>query len=109
MIQTINLSDFRDAFKRCGRDDHFSYEALGVMFDYIEQYEQETGVQQEFDPIGICCEWAEDIPENIAYAHDIEVGLDNMEDLEQTVTDYLNDHTLFAGKTEHGTFVYIQF
>jgi hypothetical protein len=109
MIQTIDFYDFRDAFKRYGRGDHFSHEALILLFDYIEQYEQDTGVQQEFDPVGICCEWEENIPENIAEAYDIEVNFENMEELEQKVIDYLNDHTLYAGKTAHGTFVFIQF
>ena len=36
MIQTINVSDFRDAFKACGRADQFSYEGLGALFDYLE-------------------------------------------------------------------------
>jgi hypothetical protein len=50
MIQTIDFYDFRDAFKRYGRGDHFSHEALVLLFDYIEQYEQDTGVQQSLTP-----------------------------------------------------------
>ena len=41
------------------RKDQFSYDALEAIFDYIEEYEESTGEETEFDPIAICCEWAE--------------------------------------------------
>ena len=107
MIQTITLSDFRDAFRNMGRTDQFSYEALEFIFDYIEDYEQDTGEQVELDPIAICCEWAEDSPENIADQYGIEV--EDPEDLEQEVIDHLEYHTQYAGKTSSGTLVYVQF
>ncbi len=51
MIQTINLHDFRNAFQAAGRGEQFTYEGLGVLFDYLEQYEQDTGEQIELDVI----------------------------------------------------------
>lgn len=107
MIQTITVSDFRDAFKRCGRGNQFSYEALGLIFDYIEDYEQDSGEQVELDVIAICCEWSEDSPENIADQYGIEV--DDPEDLEQEVIEHFEYHTQYAGKTSSGTLVYVQF
>jgi NAD(P)-dependent dehydrogenase (short-subunit alcohol dehydrogenase family) len=50
------------------RKDQFSYEGLELIFDYIEEYEQETGEQIELDVIALCCEWSEDTPEDIAAA-----------------------------------------
>lgn len=59
MFQQINKGDFRDAFNRAGRGSQFSYEALGALFDYIEELEADFGNQLELDPVAICCEWAE--------------------------------------------------
>ena len=107
MIQTITLSDFRDAFHNMGRSDNFSYEGLELIFDYIEDYERDTGEQVEFDVIGICCEWSEDSPENIADLYGIEA--DDEDSLKQQVIDYLEYHTQYAGETSSGTLVYVQF
>ena len=29
------------------------------MFEYLEEYEEDTGFKIEFDPIAICCEFSE--------------------------------------------------
>jgi hypothetical protein len=108
MIQTINLYDFRDAFKRYGRGEQFSYEGLGLIFDYIEEYEDSTGEQVELDVVALCCEWAEDSPEDIAIAYNLEIGVSEENTL-QTVLEYLHDETQVAGVTDSGTVVYVQF
>jgi hypothetical protein len=112
MIQTINLYDFRDAFKRYGRGEQFSYEGLELIFDYIEEYEDSTGEQVELDVVALCCEWAEDTPENIAAAYDIDLeGKEGAAAL-MHVYDYLIDGidgTQVAGVTDSGTVVYVQF
>jgi hypothetical protein len=59
MKQTVNSSDFHDAFERMGRGDQFSYEALDALFDYLEQYEEETGEEMELDVIALCCDFTE--------------------------------------------------
>jgi hypothetical protein len=108
MIQTISVYDFRDAFKRCGRGDQFSYEGLGLIFDYIEEYEESTGEQVELDPVGVCCEWCEQSPEDIAIAYNLEICVSEENTL-QTVLEYLHDETQVAGVTDAGTVVYVQF
>lgn len=105
MIQTLRLSDFTNAFRNSDRADQFSYEALTLIFDYMEGYEDSTGEQIEFDMIGICCEWAEDTPENIAAAYDIDICI-SAENTMQNVTEWLCDHTQVAGVTDAGTIVY---
>ena len=111
MIQTITLSDFRDAFKRCGRGDQFSYQALELIFDYIEEYEQETGEQIELDPVGICCEWCESTPEEIIEQYDTDINAEGMteDELAAAVYEWLNDETQVAATTDNGTLVYVQF
>ena len=108
MIQTINFTTFANAFRSSElRSTQFSYEALELIFDYIEDYERDTGEQVEFDMIALCCEWNEDSPENIVDQYDIE--LKDHKELESEVTEYLNDHTQVAGVTSNGTIVYVQF
>jgi len=107
MIQTITLSDFRDAFKRYGRGDQFSYEALELIFDYIEEYEQDSGEQVELDVIALCCDWSEDTPEAIAAAYDIDI--EGKDEIRQEVIDHLDYHTQVAGQTATGSIVYAQF
>jgi hypothetical protein len=64
MKKTINFYDFRDAFHKFGRGEQFSASALKTLFDYLEDYEESTGEQIEFDVIALCCEYVE--YENIA-------------------------------------------
>jgi hypothetical protein len=100
MIQTFRLSDFTNAFRNSDRADQFSYEGLTLLFDYFEECDS----QMEFDMIAICCEWAEDTPENIAAAYDIE--LKDYKELSQEVISFLEYHTSVAGVTDAGTIVY---
>lgn len=108
MIQTISVYDFRDAFKRCGRGDQFSYEGLELIFDYIEEYEESTGEQVELDVVALCCEWCEQSPEDIAMAYNLEISVSEENTL-QTVLEYLHDETQVAGVTDSGNVVYVQF
>ena len=59
MKQTITSSHFVDAFRDHGRENQFSYDGLIALFDYLEQYEEETGEELELDVIALCCEWCE--------------------------------------------------
>jgi len=58
MKQTINRTDFHNAFKKM-RPDNFSYEGLNALFDFLEEYEVDTDKEIEFDVIEICCEFFE--------------------------------------------------
>ena len=49
--------------------NNFSYDGLHALFEYLEDYEDDTGEEIEFDMIGICCDYSEyDSLE--AFAHD---------------------------------------
>jgi hypothetical protein len=110
MKQTVtHLSQFFEAFKRCGRGEQFSYEALGLIYDYIEEYEQSIGEETELDVIAICCEWSENTPEEIAEMYRIDIEPHEEEDVSQAVLDYLYDETQVAGVTDSGSIVYVQF
>lgn len=59
MKRTVNVYDFRQAFKDSGRNDNFTYEGLGALFEYFEGLEEDTGEEMELDVIGICCDFSE--------------------------------------------------
>lgn len=100
MFVSVSKSAFRDYFHRAGRGDQFSYEALGLIFDYLEEStEDEAGI--ELDVVAICCEYAESDESDIRSDY----SLDDDEDVEE----YLQNNTSFIGKTSDDKFVYAKF
>lgn len=109
MKTTINFSNFCNSFTEANRTDQFSYDALKIIWDDIEEYEQSTGEEMELDVIAICCDYAESHWKDIAYDYSIELdqAKDNEEQQEQ-VLDYLADQGVFVGITGDSV-VYRQF
>jgi predicted ArsR family transcriptional regulator len=108
MKTTISRYDFERAFVDAGRKDQFSYEALGLLFAYLEEYEESTGEEIELDVIALCCEYYEDTLESIAANYSIDLdGMDDDEQLE-AVREYLEENTQLVGETAIG-FVYACF
>ena len=68
MKTTLSVYDFRNAFVRAGRKDQFSYDALGLIYDYLEEIDSDY----DLDVIGLCCELSEETPEEIARNYSIE-------------------------------------
>lgn len=58
MRQTINFSQFLDAFQSI-RPDNFTYRGLQALFDYLEDYEESAGDELELDVIALCCDFSE--------------------------------------------------
>ena len=108
MKQTLNQESFVQAFEDMFRAKQFSRQGLIALFDYFEQYEQDTGEQIELDVIAICCEYSEETAAEIAgnYSIDIE-GLDET-DVVNAVRTYLNENTLIVSEDDD-VFVYQQF
>jgi hypothetical protein len=106
MKTTVSLYDFRREFAQC-RPDNFSYEGLDLLFDHIEDLERDSGEEYELDVIGLCCEWNEDTPENIAANYSIDIEDDGNQ--LANVLDHLNDETMVAGVTDAGTIVYLAY
>jgi hypothetical protein len=111
MYQSINEYQFRDAFHSMGRGDQFSYEALNLLFDYLEQYEVDSGQGVELDVIALCCEFSEDHYKDIFNTYYIECDSEEPtdEEVKQAVIDYLNDNTLLVGESVDDKLVYQQF
>ena len=108
MKQTVNLSGFRDAFRQCGRQDQFSYEALELIFDYLEEMESGMDEEIELDVVGICCDLSESTFEDVASDYDINVDGMDEDEIEQAVTDYISEQTSIIGETS-STIIYAKF
>ena len=91
MYQTINLSNFRDAFNTV-RPENFSYEGLEVLFEHLEEYEgADSKMGIELDIIAICCDFTEC---NIKEALN-DYDLKSLEELEQnTIVLKIDDDTI---------------
>ena len=100
MKKTIDIYDFRDAFNRAGRGNHFTYDGLTALFEYIEEYEEGTGDEIELDVIALCCEFNE---------------YENIEEfwLEYNQEDYPDEESIIDATTYHafgeGSFIIVSF
>jgi hypothetical protein len=113
-----NASQFRDAFRALDRENQFSYEGMGLLFEYFE----ELNPNMTLDVIAVCCAYSEDTIDAIAGNNDIDLseasdgmdessayGLEQIEDAKlEIVMAYLNDHTTVIGETSSGI-VYADF
>lgn len=106
MKQSVNFNDFIDAFKRFDRYDGYGYEALKVIYNYLEQYEEETGTEIDLDVVAICCDYNAEHYTHIAadYSIDLE-GLDE-DEAKQAVIDYIQDNSAYLGEATDGELVY---
>lgn len=102
MKTTVYFSEFRDYFHEI-RPDNFSYEALRILFDYMEEFEESTGEEVEFDVIAICCDFSEDSFENIADLYGIEIDInENDDEQKQQVIDFLQSEGAYVGDSING-------
>lgn len=83
MIQTVNFNQFSDSFDGSCKDN-FTYEGKRALFDYLEQYEEESDEKLELDPVAFCCEFTE--YKNFRELKSNYPDIKNMDDL--------NDHTI---------------
>ena len=102
MKTTVYFSEFRDYFHEI-LPDNFSYEALRILFDYLEEFEESTGEEVEFDVIAICCDFSEDSYENIADLYGIEIDInENDDEIKQQVIDFLQSEGAYVGDSIRG-------
>jgi len=107
MKQTVNFSAFVDAFRAYGRYDQFGYDALQVLFEYLEQYEEDAGTELELDVIALCCEYSVDSVEDIAEQYGVDLtDCEDDQDKLELVTEWLSDNTSVCGTTPTGQIVH---
>lgn len=110
MKQSVNFYQFANAFANSDRANQFSRDALSAIFDWIENYEDDTGEETELDIIAICCDWSEESPEEIAENYGLDVSTcAGRDEIAESVMDYLQDNTGAAISLDSGNFVYLKF
>jgi len=107
MHQSVNVYQFRDAFVAL-RPNNFTYEGLTVLFDYLEQLEDDLGEPLELDVIALCCDYSEDSIRGIIDNYSIDCDGIDPDDLSDHVESYLQENTTVVGTVADG-FVYLNF
>ena len=91
MKTIVTQYSFVDSFRACGRENQFSPAALRALFEHFEQFEEDTDMELTFNPIEICCGWAEYLCA-LKAANDF--GFKGNElDTEEAALDWLHDRT----------------
>ena len=112
MKQTIDLYAFRNAFYNMGRKGSFSYGGLEILFDYLEELEQDTGEEMELDVVALCCDYAQSIIDDLIRDYDIDMSdcdTDDEEAIKETVMEYMEQNTIVCGVTSDGSVVFEAF
>jgi hypothetical protein len=82
MKDTVTEYQFVDIMAQ--KQHGFSYEGAKALFQYFEQYEQDTGEEMEFDPIAIRCDFDEyESLEDIKKSYQ---DIESLEDLQNHTT-----------------------
>lgn len=108
MKQSITFSQFVEAFHAHVRYDSFGYAGLRVIFDYLEDYKDQTGEETELDVIAICCDYNMMSFDDVAREYNIDLAHLDAEDddyeeqCEEAVLNYLNEHTMVLGQCADG-------
>ena len=121
MKKTVYKNDFIREFKDYGREDNFTLDGLQVLFDHLEQYEEDTGQEVELDVISLCDDYREST--YLEFINYYELKIDDYYDTEDCIqtweevleedegwvveilTEYINERTMLAGFTNE-TVVY---
>lgn len=98
MKQTLTKDTFRFLFNQV-RPNQFSYEAQGLLFDYLVEHEDICGIEMEFDPIAICCDFAEMTIDDIINSYCFDCSDVEESDIEEYVSEQLMDKTAIVGFT----------
>jgi hypothetical protein len=106
MKQTITQSMFLEAFKRAGRGEQFSREALEALFAHFEEYERDGGEEIELDVIGICCDFSESTFDEVM--RDYKLDDDDDKGARYIALAYLNEQTVIIAVLDD-SMVYARF
>lgn len=111
IVQTMRVGQFREEFKQMGRNDSFTYEGLGVLFEYLESLSEDIGEPIEMDVIALCGEYSEmEFDEFVEY-HDLkddvetanygeEYGNLDDDDKRECIEEYLANEGALVGFTD---------
>jgi hypothetical protein len=92
MIERLTFGMFCDRFHQMGRGDQFSYQALQLLWEHIEELEESQGSDIELDVVALCCDWTEYASVGEAAVEVLGMSKDEVEDAEaDQLLEQLND------------------
>ena len=121
MKVTVDERMFRDMFIDYDRKDNFSAEGSRLLFNYLEQLEQDTGKEIELDVIALCCDYSELTLEQFAAEYSLTISWEFLfsfegiiypteeevrELLKEAIEEYLRENTTLVGFTSDNTVVF---
>lgn len=101
IVQSVNQNEFIQAFDDMNRSANFSIAAREALFEYFENYSDETGEPYELDVIAICCEFTE--------YEDIREFQNRYGDEYKTLDDIEGMTTVIRTGDEDSSFVIVEF
>jgi len=106
IVMNVNSSNFVDQFQKYNRMANFSYDALLLLFNYLEDLSEDLQEPIELDVIALCCDYTES--DYLSIAQDYMIDLTDAEEDEQMdlVKEYLQDNTILIGETTDCNFLY---
>jgi len=93
MKTTVTDQDFNQAFHDHGRQDQFTRAGLRALFEYLEQYEEDTGGEWDLDVIALCCDFSEHDLEDLEREYGYLLDGDEMPGTIAAWASFLQDHT----------------
>lgn len=94
MKQTVNNWAFHDAFKGTQYENNFSFKGLDALFEYLEQYEEDTDTEIELDVTSLCCDYTESSLVDVLKEYDY-ADLEELQD--NTTVIMVDDETVIYG------------
>ena len=110
IVMNVNSSNFVDQFQKYNRMANFSYDALLLLFDYLEDVAEDLQEPIELDVIALCCDYTES--DYLSIAQDYMIDLTDVEEEDEqveVVKEYLQDHTVLIGEADNCSFLYQNF
>ncbi len=116
----MSFSTFHDYFIGGQYKNNFSYEGLRALYDYLEEYEDSTETEIEFDIVAFACEYTEyeDVEEYISNYGDVVDKEDytdentkelDEDDYNEAVKEYIRDHTQLIEFEEGEGFIIVAY
>ena len=59
MKTNVTQYDFERAFLSYGRENQFTYEGKKALYEWLIDFEDDTGQEVELDVISLCCDFSE--------------------------------------------------
>jgi len=99
MTTNVSVYDFVDAFLQSDTyKNNFSRSGLKALYEYLTQYEEETGEEIDFDMVAICCDYSEyqsalECAKEYGYQELEDENIDDEEKQEADALEWLEERT----------------